>query len=157
MLIPSFCVLSLMCAVPLNLVNSPAASSHCCLLETPCPAALQLLPPPLVSRHHWGPERTWLHHTCTAETDGEESVHLWKFKGGGGTKTFQLESAKDQGGKSFSLSGAVKCTLTGGAKSNQSLSSWPMVKPLLGYATFLIRWNKCSRNEQHEGAQVCGS
>lgn len=78
----SFCVLSVMCAVPLNLVNSPAASSYCCLLETPCPAALQLLPPPLVSRHHWGPERTWLHRTRTAETDGEESVHLWKFKGG---------------------------------------------------------------------------
>lgn len=61
--------------------------------------------------------------------------------------TFQLEStdAQARGGRCFPLAG------------NQSLSYWLMVKPLLVYTTFLIRWNKCSRNKQHEGAQVCGT
>lgn len=43
------------------------------------------------------------------------------------------------------------------AKSNQSLSCRLMGEPLLLSTTLLIRWNKCSRNERDECAQVCGS
>lgn len=65
--------------------HSPASSAHWSplFLARFRPLTLRLVPLPVVFDHHCEPQQKGLHRTWTAKTDGEESVHLWKF---GGTK-----------------------------------------------------------------------